>query len=91
MTRPSLQSQAAAVREAVSSLSLIWGRHGGPDEAERRLAPLAAAADTLEWMEKHRAAVRALAEEAQRIQRDPLVAEVLARFGGEIAEIRKEG
>ena len=60
-------------------------------EAERRLAPLAAAADTLEWMEKHRAAVRALAEEAQRIQRDPLVAEVLARFGGEITEVRREG
>lgn len=89
--KPSLQAQAVAVREAIASLSLIWGRHGGPEEAERRLAPLAAAADTLEWMEKHRAAVRALAEEAQRIQRDPLVAEVLARFGGEIAEIRKEG
>ena len=85
--RPTLQSQAAAVREAVSSLSMIWGRHGGPDEAERRLAPLTAAADTLEWMEKHRAAVRALAEEAQRLQRDPLVAEVLARFGGEITGI----
>lgn len=89
--KPSLQSQAASVREAVDSLSLIWGRHGGPEEAERRLAPLAAAADTLEWMAQHRAAIRALAEEAQRLQRDPLIAEVLARFGGEITEVRREG
>lgn len=85
----SLQSQADAVREAVNSLSLIWGRHGGPEEAERRLAPLLAAAETLEWMAQHRAAIRALAEEAQRIQKHPLVAEVLARFGGEITGINK--
>lgn len=50
MTRPPLQAQAAAVREAVDSLALIWGRHGGPDEAERRLAPLRGAAETLEWL-----------------------------------------
>lgn len=85
--RPSLHIQAGAVREAVSSLSHIWGRHGGPEEADRRLAPLVAAAETLEWLEAHRAVLRALAEDAQRIQRHPLMAEVMKRFGGEITGI----
>lgn len=89
MTRPPLPAQAAAVREAVESLTLIWGRHGGPDEAERRLAPLRAAAETLDWLAAHRDTMRALAVDAQRIHANPAVAELLARFGGEITEVRE--
>lgn len=89
MTRPPLQAQAAAVREAIDSLALIWGRHGGPDEAERRLAPLRAAAETLDWLERHHGTMRALAADAQRIHANPAVAELLARFGGEVTEVRE--